>query len=217
VVLAGREEVDQPAADGDLAAALDHVGPLVAGGHQPLEQVLDLAALQVAQGLGDVLLEVVGCRVRVAVRAAEYSLPAGLVAGIDASLRAQSAGDRLDEVLEELSTIRGEVGSPPLAAPIGQILGSQALIHVRDYTKGHPTIEANNHPVRHGSVVGIHNGIITNDEEILARHRFVRSDPTMTVDSAAIFALAERAGHLDETRVRGDLVVLGARGGAGVD
>jgi oxaloacetate decarboxylase alpha subunit len=67
---------------------------------------------------------------RVAVRAAEYRLPAGLVAGIDASLRAQAAGDRLDEVLEELSRIRGEVGSPPLAAPIGQILGSQALIHV---------------------------------------------------------------------------------------
>jgi oxaloacetate decarboxylase (Na+ extruding) subunit alpha len=64
------------------------------------------------------------------VRAAEYRLPAGLVAGIDASLRAQAAGDRLDEVLEELSKIRGEVGSPPLAAPIGQILGSQALIHV---------------------------------------------------------------------------------------
>ena len=67
---------------------------------------------------------------RVAVRAAEYRLPAGLVAGIDASLRAQAAGDRLDEVLEELSRIRAEVGSPPLAAPIGQILGSQALIHV---------------------------------------------------------------------------------------
>src|SRR5918994_710279 len=67
---------------------------------------------------------------RVAVRAAEYRLPAGLVAGIDTSLRAQAAGDRLDEVLEELSRIRGEVGSPPLAAPIGQILGSQALIHV---------------------------------------------------------------------------------------
>jgi oxaloacetate decarboxylase alpha subunit len=67
---------------------------------------------------------------RVAVRAAEYRLPAGLVAGIDASLRAQSASDRLDEVLGELSRIRAEVGSPPLAAPIGQILGSQALIHV---------------------------------------------------------------------------------------
>jgi oxaloacetate decarboxylase alpha subunit len=67
---------------------------------------------------------------RVAVRAAEYRLPAGLVAGIDASLRAQAASDRLDEVLAELSRIRAEVGSPPLAAPIGQILGSQALIHV---------------------------------------------------------------------------------------
>jgi glucosamine 6-phosphate synthetase-like amidotransferase/phosphosugar isomerase protein len=70
---------------------------------------------------------------------------------------------------------------------------TQVLVHVRDYTKGHPTIEANNHPVRHGSVVGIHNGIITNDEEIFARHRFVHSEPEMTVDSAAIFALAERA------------------------
>jgi glutamine---fructose-6-phosphate transaminase (isomerizing) len=75
---------------------------------------------------------------------------------------------------------------------------TQLLVHVRDYTKGHPTIEANNHPIRHGSVVGIHNGIITNDEEIFARHRFVRSEPEMTVDSAAIFALAERADSLAE-------------------
>ena len=47
---------------------------------------------------------------------------------------------------------------------------TEALVHVRDYTKGHPTVLANNHPIRHGSVVGIHNGIIVNDEEILARH-----------------------------------------------
>jgi pyruvate/oxaloacetate carboxyltransferase len=33
-------------------------------------------------------------------------------------------------VLEELARIREEVGWPPLAAPIGQILGSQALLHV---------------------------------------------------------------------------------------
>ena len=30
----------------------------------------------------------------------------------------------------------------------------RALVHVRDYTKGHPTVLANNHPIRHGSVVG---------------------------------------------------------------
>src|SRR5258705_13853224 len=37
---------------------------------------------------------------------------------------------------------------------------TELLVHVRDYTKGHPSISANNHPVRHGPVVGLHNGII---------------------------------------------------------
>ena len=66
----------------------------------------------------------------------------------------------------------------------------ELLIHVRDYTKGHPSIPANNHPVRHGPVVGIHNGIITNDDELLACHSCARSEPRMSVDSEAIFALA---------------------------
>ena len=67
---------------------------------------------------------------RVAVRAAEHDLPPGLVAALDAQLRAQGAGDRIDEVLDELAQIRTETGWPPLAAPIGQILTSQALVHV---------------------------------------------------------------------------------------
>jgi oxaloacetate decarboxylase alpha subunit len=67
---------------------------------------------------------------RIAVRAAQHDLPAGLVAGVDATLRAQGAGDRLDEVIEELDAIRAEVGWPPLAAPIGQVLASQALLNV---------------------------------------------------------------------------------------
>src|SRR3982751_7148389 len=46
---------------------------------------------------------------------------------------------------------------------------TEVLVHVRDYTKGHPTVAANNHPIRHGAVVGIHNGIILNDDELLAR------------------------------------------------
>jgi glucosamine 6-phosphate synthetase-like amidotransferase/phosphosugar isomerase protein len=70
---------------------------------------------------------------------------------------------------------------------------TQMLVHVRDYTKGHPSIEANNHPIRHGAVVGIHNGIVANDEEIFAAHGFRRDQPEMTVDSEAIFALVEKA------------------------
>jgi oxaloacetate decarboxylase alpha subunit len=67
---------------------------------------------------------------RIAVRAAQHNVPAGLVAGIDSTLRAQDAGDRLEEVLEELGRVRSEVGWPPLAAPIGQVLASQALLNV---------------------------------------------------------------------------------------
>ena len=67
---------------------------------------------------------------RLAVRAAEYDLPTGLVAALDTHLRAHASGDRLLETLEELQAIRRETGWPPLAAPIGQILASQALIHV---------------------------------------------------------------------------------------
>ena len=67
---------------------------------------------------------------------------------------------------------------------------SQLLVHVRDYTKGHPSIAANNHPVRHGPVVGIHNGIILNDDELLSPHSCARAEARMTVDSEAIFALA---------------------------
>src|SRR3954449_7803273 len=68
---------------------------------------------------------------------------------------------------------------------------TQVLLHVRDYTKGHPRIEANNHPIRHGAVVGVHNGIIFNDDELMEAHGFERAEPEMTVDSEAIFALAE--------------------------
>jgi oxaloacetate decarboxylase alpha subunit len=67
---------------------------------------------------------------RVAVRAAEHSLPAGLVAELDGNLRAHGFSDRLDEVLGELTELRRECGWPPLASPIGQILGSQAVLHV---------------------------------------------------------------------------------------
>ena len=72
---------------------------------------------------------------------------------------------------------------------------SQALVHVRDYTKGHPEIGGNNHPIRHGSVIGVHNGVIENDDELLARYGIERCEEDMTVDSEAIFALMELRHH----------------------
>jgi len=89
----------------------------------------------------------------------------------------------------------------------------QALVHVRDYTKGHPTIAANNHPVRHGSVVGIHNGIISNDDELFARHGIARDEPEMTVDSEVIFALVDAHG----TRIEVLEELVGAMAAAWID
>ncbi len=95
-------------------------------------------------------------------------------AGSDVTIHKQRSG---------ATALLGEVELPTDA--------NEALVHVRDYTKGHPTILANNHPIRHGAVVGIHNGIIMNDEEILTQHGIERAEPDMTVDSEAIFALME--------------------------
>ncbi|HVV57133.1 MAG TPA: acetyl-CoA carboxylase biotin carboxyl carrier protein, partial [Gaiellaceae bacterium] len=67
---------------------------------------------------------------RIAVRAAEHKIPVGLVAATDAQLRAVAVPERLPEVLDEIDRVRVEIGSPPLAAPIGQIVGSQALLNV---------------------------------------------------------------------------------------
>jgi oxaloacetate decarboxylase (Na+ extruding) subunit alpha len=72
---------------------------------------------------------------RIAVRAAQHELPAGLVAAIDTRLRAHGAADRLDDVLDELAVIDKEAGYPPVAAPIGQILASQAIVHVLSATR----------------------------------------------------------------------------------
>ena len=68
---------------------------------------------------------------------------------------------------------------------------TETLLHVRDYTKGHPSLAANNHPIRRGPIVGVHNGIIANDEDLFDRYGWERAEPGMTVDSEAIFALVE--------------------------
>src|SRR5438067_12835401 len=44
---------------------------------------------------------------------------------------------------------------------------TKLLVHVRDYTKGHPSLAANNHPIRHGTVVGVHDAIIDTDDDLV--------------------------------------------------
>ena len=98
-----------------------------------LECDVDVSALWEASDVVDEFIgdePVTPLAPRIAVRAAQHDLPASLVAALESSLRAQRAADRLDEAIEELVRIRAEVGYPPLASPIGHVLGSQALLNV---------------------------------------------------------------------------------------
>ncbi len=120
---------------------------------------------------------------------AAQALLAGIAErGADAVGYAYRATGRL-EVHKQQTGASALLDSVVVPAAAGQV-----LVHVRDYTKGHPTIAANNHPVRHGQVTGIHNGIIVNDDDLLAAHGIERQEPEMTVDSEAIFALVDAHG-----------------------
>ena len=56
--------------------------------------------------------------------------------------------------------------------------------HTRFATTGCPTCNDNNHPITIGSLIGVHNGVLYNDDEIRDRYPYEQE-----VDSAAIFAL----------------------------
>jgi glucosamine 6-phosphate synthetase-like amidotransferase/phosphosugar isomerase protein len=116
-----------------------------------------------------------------------------LLAGI-AERGADAAGFAYRAGSEHVSVHKQRTGASGLLEAIDvPAEATQLLVHVRDYTKGHPSLAANNHPIRHGAVVGVHNGIIVNDDELFARNGIGRAAPGMTVDSEIIFALAERS------------------------
>jgi oxaloacetate decarboxylase alpha subunit len=121
---------------------------------------------------------------RIAVRAAEYDLPAGLVAALEVHLRAHAAADRLLEVLEEVGRVRAEAGWPPLAAPIGQILASQALLHVLEARRYGSVIDEFRELVQGGYGVTPESidATVERAVELLAPRRQLAEDPVTTED-----------------------------------
>lgn len=94
---------------------------------------------------------------------------------------------RVEIVKAPLPPLRFLAEVPIIVPPAAR----EVIVHVRDFTKGHPANEANNHPIRHGSVTGVHNGIIQNDDELFTLHGRQRAVPGMTVDSEAIFMMLD--------------------------
>ena len=57
-------------------------------------------------------------------------VPGGMLTNLESQLREQNAGDKLDEVLDEIPRVRGDLGMLPLVTPTSQIVGTQAVINV---------------------------------------------------------------------------------------
>jgi len=81
--------------------------------------------------------------------------------------------------LSEYDAVMSRIGSKTTL-----ILG-----HTRLPTKGDPSQRANNHPVQAGTVLGVHNGHIENDDELFVRCECQRQ---ANVDSEIIFRLIEK-------------------------
>lgn len=62
-----------------------------------------------------------------------------------------------------------------------------AILHTRWATKGSPENSLNNHPIRSGKVIGVHNGHLSNDDALFAHMSSVKRRGE--VDSEAAFAL----------------------------
>ena len=115
-------------------------------GHSPTESLVAiLDGTDRATGLDLILLEEIAAYFRTvrkkyaqfegALRGVDSRIlvaqvPGGMLTNLENQLREQNAGDRLDDVLEEIPRVREDLGMLPLVTPTSQIVGTQAVINV---------------------------------------------------------------------------------------
>ena len=57
-------------------------------------------------------------------------VPGGMLSNLESQLKQMGAGDKMDEVLEELPRVHKDAGYVPLVTPTSQIVGTQAVFNV---------------------------------------------------------------------------------------
>jgi len=65
----------------------------------------------------------------------------------------------------------------------------RVILHTRYATQGSPQDNLNNHPIVSGRIVGVHNGVLSNDDQVFAT---LGGERRGVVDSEAAFALIDR-------------------------
>ena len=63
-------------------------------------------------------------------RVFEHQVPGGMISNLVSQLEEQKALNRINEVLDEIPSVRAELGYPPLVTPTSQIVGTQAVLNV---------------------------------------------------------------------------------------
>jgi pyruvate carboxylase subunit B len=59
-----------------------------------------------------------------------HQIPGGMFSNLVSQLREQNILDKLDDVVEEIPRVRADLGYPPLAAPMSQLVVTQAVLNV---------------------------------------------------------------------------------------
>ena len=134
-----------------VEAGIDNVDTAISSmsmtyGHSPTETLvatlegterdtgLDLSALEeIALYFRDVRKKYAkfeGALKGVDARILTAQVPGGMLTNMENQLKEQGAGDRLDDVLEEIPRVREDLGFIPLVTPTSQIVGTQAVINV---------------------------------------------------------------------------------------
>ena len=57
-------------------------------------------------------------------------IPGGMLSNMESQLKAQGAGDRVKEVMDQVPLVKAAAGHPPLVTPSSQIVGTQAVFNV---------------------------------------------------------------------------------------
>lgn len=106
-----------------------------------------------------------------------------------------------------------DVAMTKVAAPVARFLPARLhllpestpamILHTRYATHGSVEERGNNHPVEHGHILGTHNGVLRNPEELYKR---AGATATHEVDSEAVMALLNTDQHPAEVlpHLRGD-------------
>jgi oxaloacetate decarboxylase alpha subunit len=134
-----------------IEAGIDHVDTAISSmsmtyGHSPTESIVAaLAGTERDPGLDlNLLEEIAGYFREVRKKYAKFEgalrgvdariliaqVPGGMLTNMESQLKEQGAGDKFDDVLNEIPRVREDLGYIPLVTPTSQIVGTQAVLNV---------------------------------------------------------------------------------------